>query len=246
MTSPAAFDARAEARRLMRTARYATLATIDRTTGGPYPSLVTAATDVDGAPIVLISRLALHTLNLEQNPVSGILFAEVGAGDPLVHPRVSVTTRADRSDDPRVRRRFLARHPDATMYAGFADFAFWRLVPEGGHLVAGFGRIVDIAKEHLLTDLTGAEGLVAAEEEALAHVNADHPDTVSLYATRLLGLPAGAWRMCGIDPEGCDLADGDRYARLAFPGRVDGPASLRKAFQQLADTARAAAATEKQ
>lgn len=239
MTAEPAFDARAEARRLVRSARYATLATVDRKTGGPYPSLVTAATDMDGAPIVLISRLALHTLNLEQNPVSGILFAEVGSGDPLVHPRVSIATRARISDDPRVRRRFLARHPDAAMYAGFADFAFWRLEPEGGHLVAGFGRIVDIPKEHLLTDLTGAEALSAAEEEALAHVNEDHADTVALYATQLLGLPPGDWRMCGLDPEGCDLADGDRFARLPFPHRVDGPAALRRAFQQLAEAARA-------
>lgn len=239
MTAEPAFDARAEARRLMRSARYATLATVDRKTGGPYPSLVTAATDMDGVPIVLISRLALHTLNLEQNPVSGILFAEVGAGDPLVHPRVSVSTRAQISDDPRVRRRFLARHPDAAMYAGFADFAFWRMVPEGGHLVAGFGRIVDIPREHLLTDLTGAEALSAAEEEALTHVNEDHADTVALYATRLLGLPPGDWRMCGLDPEGCDLADGDRFARLPFPERVDGPGALRRAFQHLAEAARA-------
>ncbi len=181
------FDARAEARRLIRSARFATLATLDRTTGGPYPSLISAATDIDGTPVVLISRLALHTLNVEVNPASGVLFAEVGAGDPLVHPRVSVTTRAEKTDDPRVRRRFLARHPGAAMYADFADFSFWRLVPRGGHLVAGFGRIVDIAAADLVLDMEGAEGLVDAEEEAVSHVNADHAEAVSSYATKLLG-----------------------------------------------------------
>ncbi len=239
MSAQPAFDARAEARRLMRSARFATLATVDRRTGGPYASLISAATDVDGTPIVLISRLALHTLNVEENPASSVLFAEVGAGDPLVHPRVSVTTRAQKTDDPRVRRRFLARHPGAAMYADFADFSFWRLVPEGAHLVAGFGRIVDIPPTDLLLDLDGATALAEAEDEALAHVNEDHADTVALYATRLLGLPAGAWRMTGLDPEGCDLADGDQFARLLFPARVDGPAALRRAFQAMADTARA-------
>jgi putative heme iron utilization protein len=239
MSAKPAFDARAEARKLMRSARFATLATLDRTTGGPYPSLISAATDIDGTPIVLISRLALHTLNVETNPTSGVLFAEVGAGDPLVHPRVSVTTRAGRTEDPRVRRRFLARHPGAAMYADFADFSFWRLVPQGAHLVASFGRIVDISATELLLDMEGAEGLVDAEEEAVAHVNSDHADAVSLYATKLLGLPVGEWRMTGIDPEGCDLADGDRFARLLFPFRVDGPAGLRKALRVLAETARA-------
>lgn len=239
MSATPAFDARAEARRLARSARFATLATLDRTTGGPYPSLISAATDIDGTPVVLISRLALHTLNIEANPATGILFAEVGAGDPLVHPRVSVTTRAERSDDPRVRRRFLARHPGAAMYADFADFSFWRLVPQGAHLVAGFGRIVDIAASDLVLDMEGADGLVEAEAEALDHVNRDHADAVSLYATTLLGLAAGDWRMSGIDPEGCDLANGDRFARLLFPFRVDGPVALRKALRVLAETARA-------
>ncbi len=188
--SQTAFDARAEARRLMRTARFATLATLDRRSSGPYASLVATATDVDGAPLVLISRLALHTQNLEADPASSVLFAEVGGGDPMVHPRVSVTTRAERCDDQRVRRRFLSRHTDAALYADFADFSFWRLVPTGAHLVAGFGRIVDLSPADLLLDLAGVESLVAAEEEAVAHVNEDHPDTVSLYAAGLLGLPA--------------------------------------------------------
>ena len=38
-------------------------------------------------------------------------------------------------------RRFLARHPDAGMYAGFKDFAFYRVAVERAHLVAGFGKI---------------------------------------------------------------------------------------------------------
>lgn len=239
MSATPAFDARAEARRLMRSARFATLATVDRKTGGPYPSLISAATDIDGTPIVLISRLALHTLNLEASPASGVLFAEVGAGDPLVHPRVSVTALAERTDDARVRRRFLSRHPGAAMYADFTDFSFWRLAPQAAHLVAGFGRIVDIAASDLLLDMKGAEGLVDAEEEALDHVNKDHADAVSLYATALLGCPSGDWRMTGIDPEGCDLAAGDIFARLLFPFRVDGPAGLRKALQSMAEAARA-------
>lgn len=236
------FDARAEARRLMRSARHATLATLDAAGRTPYPSLASVATDIDGAPLILISTLAVHTTNLAADPAAGLLFAEIGEGDPLVHPRVSVAGRFARTDDDRARRRFLARHPEAEMYASFADFSFWRMEVEGAHLVAGFGRIVDLTPAGLVLDLAGADGIVAAEEEAVAHVNADHPDSVALYATALLGLPGGEWRLTGLDPEGCDLALGDATARLLFPSRVATPGDLRKAFQDLSARARDAAA----
>lgn len=232
------FDAPAEARRLIRLSRYASLATLDAKSGAPYASLISTATDSDGAPLILISTLALHTRNIEVDPLVSVLFASVGAGDPMVHPRVSLAARAEKTPDDRVRRRFLARHQEAAFYSSFKDFAFYRLVPVGAHLVAGFGRIVDLTAEQLVTDLSGAAGLLEVEEEAVQHVNADHPSTVSLYATKLLGLEPGEWRMTGVDPAGCDLALGDRTARLDFPDRVTSAADLRKMFQRLAESAR--------
>ncbi|MCP8940554.1 DUF2470 domain-containing protein [Alsobacter sp. SYSU M60028] len=234
----APFDAAAEARRLMRVARHATLATLDRRTGGPYASLVSCATDVDGTPLLLVSRLAVHTRNLEVDPLVSILFAEIGAGDPLVHPRVSVSARADQDADPRSRRRFLARHPEAAMYAGFSDFSIYRLAPQSAHLVAGFGRIVDLQPADLLVSMEGAWKLAELEEEALAHVNADHVETMNLYATRLLRRAPGPWRMTGLDPEGFDLSAGDETARLVFPSRVRNASELREALQVLAERAR--------
>ena len=233
------FDAAAEARRLARGARFASLATLDRRTGAPYASLVSTATDIDGAPIILISRLAVHTRNIEVDPMVSILFSEIGAGDPLLHPRVSVSATAQKVESEGPKRRFLTRNPAAEMYAGFQDFAFYRLQPLHAHLVAGFGRIVDLAVSDLLLDVSKAPGLVEAEAEAVAHVNEDHKETLSLYATQLLGRAAGPWRMTGLDPEGFDLASGDETARVIFPNTVNTPGDLRKAFQVLAEQARA-------
>ena len=94
------------------------------------------------------------------------------------------------------------------MFAGFGDFSFYQINLSGAHLVAGFGRIVDLAPADLLTDLTGADALLVAEPEVIEHMNADHADTCRLYATRLLGAPDGAWRCVGCDPEGLDLQSG--------------------------------------
>src|SRR6185312_10596558 len=124
---PADFDPRALATSLLRATRAGTLGTLDRNTGHPFASLVNVATDVDGSPVILTSRLSTHTANLEADGRASLLLAETGKGDPLAHPRLTVLgafVRLDREsqDDARVRRRFLARHPTAELYAGFGDF----------------------------------------------------------------------------------------------------------------------------
>jgi putative heme iron utilization protein len=140
-----------------------------------------------------------------------------------------------------VRRRFIARHPEAAGYAGFTDFSFRRFTVESGHLVAGFGRIVDLAPADILTDCRDADELAEVEESAVEHMNRDHGEALALYATRLLHLPAGDWRMTGIDPEGADLSDGEHGARLLFPERVTKAGRLRVVLADMARAARAAA-----
>ena len=242
---PADFEPLALAKTLLRSIRAGTLATLDRNTGYPFASLVNVATAVDGSPFVLVSRLATHTANLEVDGRASLLLATVGKGDPLAHPRLTVLglmARIDRNgaDGARLRRRFLARHPKAGLYADFADFAFWRMMVASAHLNGGFARAADLKAADVLTDLAGAEALIEAEEGAVAHMNADHAEAVRLYATRLLGEADGPWRMSGLDPDGLDLALGDRSARLAFPQRVTAPGPLRQALKQLAEQARAA------
>ncbi|MDB5601552.1 MAG: pyridoxamine 5-phosphate oxidase [Xanthobacteraceae bacterium] len=240
---PADFDPVKLAKSLLRSIRAGTLATLDRHTGHPFASLVNVATDLDGAPLILVSKLATHTANLEVDGRASLLFAATGKGDPLAHPRLTVLgklvpiPRGD--DDARVRRRFLARHPKAEMYAGFADFAFWRMDVASAHLNGGFARAADLKATDVLSDLGDAQELVEAEAGAVEHMNADHAEAVRLYAVKLLGEADGAWRLTGLDPDGLDLALGDRTARLAFDERVIEAGQLRKVLVALAQQARA-------
>jgi putative heme iron utilization protein len=240
---PADFDPGALAKALLRSIRAGTLATLDRNTGHPFASLVNVATDVDGSPLILTSRLSTHTANLEADGRASVLFAETGKGDPLAHPRLTVLgafarVERDGADDARVRRRFLARHPKSELYAGFGDFAFWRLAVAAAHLNGGFARAADLKAEDVLTDLSGADELIAAEEGAVEHMNADHVEATRLYATKLLGEEDGAWRISGLDPDGADLVAGDRTARLPFKERVTSSGALRQVLVALAKQAR--------
>lgn len=231
------FDAAGLAKHLLRTIRSGALATIGPD-GVPFATLVTVATDPDGSPLLLTSRLSGHTANMEREPRVSILLAQTGKGDPLAHPRLTVIGRAERTGEPRVRARFLARHPKAELYADFADFSFWRVEIAGGHLNGGFARAASLSAADLRTDLLGAEALVEAEAGALAHMNEDHREALELYATGLAGAAPGAWRTTGLDPEGIDLMLGDRTARVVFPQRVNHPKELRLLLKNLADQAR--------
>lgn len=238
------FDPKTVAKTLLRATRAGSLATIDRNTGHPFASLVNVATDVNGAPLILVSRLSTHTANLEQDGRASVLLASTGKGDPLAHPRLTilgtfVQIERGSAEEPRLRRRFLARHPKSELYAGFADFSFWRLNAVSAHLNGGFARAADLKATDVLTDVAGAEGLIDAEDGAISHMNEDHAEAVQLYATQLLGAEDGRWRLTGLDPDGLDLALGDATLRLPFPQRVTDPQALRKTVVDLAAKARA-------
>ncbi|MDD1531542.1 pyridoxamine 5'-phosphate oxidase [Bradyrhizobium sp. WBOS7] len=234
------FDPAKLAKSLLRRSRQGALATLMVGSGDPYCSLINLASHPDGSPILLISSLAVHTRNILADSRVSLMLDERAEGDPLEGARIMLSGRAEQAGAERdlLQRRYLNAHPSAENFVSFKDFSFFRIRPTGTHLVAGFGRIVDLQPERFLTDLTGAEDLLAAEEGAVAHMNADHRETMGLYATKLLGAGAGDWRCTGCDPEGLDMQDGQIALRLDFPERVTDGTSLRKMLVRLAGEAR--------
>jgi putative heme iron utilization protein len=147
-------DATDCARALMAQATTAALGTLSPD-GYPVTTLVAVAPNAAGAPLLLLSRLALHTKNLAADPRASLLLRDEGAADPggapLARPRVTLVGRILASAEASDRACFLARHPQARAYAGFTDFGFYAMAIQRAHLVAGFGRIVELAG----TDLAG-------------------------------------------------------------------------------------------
>lgn len=242
---PVPFSSAADlVRSLLRRSRQGALASLTAE-GAPYCSLVASATAADGAPLLLISRLAIHTKNILADARVSLMLDERGPGDPLEGARIMLAGSAEpvaAEEIAAARRRYLAAHPDAQVFVDFPDFSFFRVAVRGAHLVAGFGRIVDLEPKQFLTETGDAAALLAAEPEIVAHMNTDHREAMNLYATRLLGAKADDWRCTGCDPDGLDLAAGRRSLRLPFPQRVNEPAALRRTLRDLAAQARSASA----
>jgi heme iron utilization protein len=242
MQPTADFNASKLARSLLRRSRQGALATLMADSGDPYCSLVNVASHADGSPILLISRLALHTKNvLADNRVS-LMLDERADGDPLEGARIMLAGRADEATgEPAeiLRRRYLNAHPSAEAFVGFKDFSFFRIAPIGLHLVAGFGRIIDLKPTQFLTEIGDAGELLEAEQGAVEHMNEDHREAMNLYATRLLGAESADWGCTGCDPDGMDMQAGAMTLRLDFPERVTSGTELRKMLVRLAGEARA-------
>jgi putative heme iron utilization protein len=236
------FDPSKLARSLLRRSRQGALATLMAGSGDPYCSLVNVASHPDASPILLISRLALHTRNILADNRVSLMLDERGAGDPLEGARIMLAGRAEEAAGKQaeiLHRRYLNAHPSAEAFVEFKDFSFFRIVPSAAHLVAGFGRIIDLEPAQFLTELSGAEELLEAEQGAVEHMNEDHREAMNLYATRLLGGTGADWNCIGCDPEGMDMQAGATTLRLDFPERVTNGGELRKMLVRLANEARA-------
>jgi len=210
-------------RKLLRARNRAALATSMSTDGQlrPYVSLVTTATDIDGSPLLLLSKLADHTRNLDRDHTLSLLFEDTEIyANPQQGPRVTVMGTARRCEDAatidHLRRRFLARHPTAARYAGFSDFGFFKVAMERFHWVGGFGRAVWLNQD-LACETEVVADFTATESDLIGRINQDHQEDLALLARSLLGKRGKHWQTVAVDPDGIDAKCAQRVYRLAFP-----------------------------
>ncbi|MEM9342302.1 MAG: pyridoxamine 5'-phosphate oxidase family protein [Pseudomonadota bacterium] len=148
-------EARALARRLIDTARYGAIGVLDPDTGAPAVTRIAIATDEAGAPVTLISDLSHHTKALRAHAVCSLLVGEPeNRGDPLTHPRLSITATASfikrgSDDHAALRERYLSLNPKAKLYIDFTDFSFVRFKATSAALNGGFGKAFVLTAEDL-------------------------------------------------------------------------------------------------
>ncbi|HEX7388477.1 MAG TPA: pyridoxamine 5-phosphate oxidase [Acidiphilium sp.] len=206
-------DIHREARLLLRAARSGSLAVI--LDGAPIIALVTPAIGFDGTPLLLLSRLAAHTRALDSNRRCALMVAgETPDPNPQTYPRLSLTCLAAHSNAEADRAHYLAIHPYAASYAGFADFGIFRLNILAARFVGGFARAADLDPAKL-APAAGALHDRAANEAAIASVNETGGPILDAIAHRRGGNGEG-WRAVTLDRDGFDLARGETVLRIEF------------------------------
>jgi putative heme iron utilization protein len=237
-------------RTLLSLASVATLSTVSRKHPGfPFGSLMPFALDGAGRPLFLISNMAMHTQNLKADPRCSLFVTQAAAdGDPLGAARATLVGNAipvPETDLPSARELYLARHENSRYWVDFADFGFFRLQPIDLYYVGGFGVMgwVDEADYQQ----AAPDPLAAAAPGILAHMNADHVDSMILLARTHAQLGAGneikEAAMTSIDRLGFTLrlktADGMKGARINFLHEITTPQDTRKMLVEMVQQARA-------
>ena len=228
------------ARTLVARGRTGMLATLSRRRPGhPFASVMPYALDASGRPLMLISALAMHTRNLEDDPRASLLVVEAsGAEDPLAVGRVTLmgeVRRVPPGEVPLVRAAYLARHANASSWVDFEDFAFWRLEVLDVYWVGGFGAMDWLA----VCDYAAArpDPLGDAAADILAHMNQDHADALLAFARTFGREEPEEARMVSVDRLGFQLRlrSGTRRSscRIPFPREVTSAAACREVLIEM-------------
>jgi heme iron utilization protein len=133
-----------KARELTGSQQMGVLSTVSRRLAGfPFGSVVGYALDAEARPLFLISGLAVHFRNLEGDPRASLtIFEDEAQTDPMNAARVTLMGEIHRVPDAEVadaRAAYVARHPDSEQWAGFGDFAFFRMELRDIYFIGGFG-----------------------------------------------------------------------------------------------------------
>lgn len=228
----------AQARRYLRAQRYGTLSTLSQKLGGyPFGSLAPYVLDHAARPVILISRLAEHTRNIDADPRVSLLVHEP-AGDPQAAARITLIGDAVPLDDPAaIRLRYVRFFPEAERLLALGDFSFYAITPRTIRFIGGFGDIRWMSAEQYAPP---ASQLAAQEEAIVAHMNRDHAHTLRDYCRFYHQRNADCAVMIGIDCDGFDVRADGAVLRFEFDDAVTDALLAREALAAMAKKTRAA------
>lgn len=203
--------------------------------GFPFGSVVPYCLDQAGRPLILISRIAQHTHNLQLDAKCSLLIGERGAADIQAAGRLTLLAEARQLEDvdaiATAAERYYRYFPGSQDYHTVHDFDFWVLEPVQWRFIGGFGDIhwLGAGSVPLANPFVGE-----VERGMVGHMNSDHADAVTHYV-ELAGLPDDATpELAGIDTEGFHLRIGQALHWLPFSAQCSDPGEVRQALVQLA------------
>ncbi len=212
--------------------------------GFPFGSLMPYALDIHGRPIFLISNMAMHTHNLRADPRCSLFLTQPSTdGEPLGAARATLVGEAlpvPESDAPAARDSYLARHQNSRNWVSFSDFHFFRLNPIDVYYVGGFGVMGWVTAEDYMH--AHPDPLMDSAAGILAHMNADHVESMILLAHTHTHIDATQAAMTSVDRLGFTLrlttAEGMKGARINYPEPARSAAEVRQQLVTMVRTAK--------
>jgi putative heme iron utilization protein len=227
-----------EARRYLRHHLHGVLSTISKKLDGyPFGSVVPCVTDHAARPVILVSRLAEHTKNIEADPRVSLLVRDAAA-DAQESARLTIIGNARLVTDERAapQARYLRYFPAAERLLALGDFSFFHIEAVTLRYIGGFGAI------HWVSANSGAPPanvLAACEADIVAHMNADHAGALREYCRHFKQRRPAVVSMIGIDCDGFDLRADDEMMRFDFSQPITNAPTARAALKAMVAEARA-------
>ena len=215
MTTPEAIWKRA--RRLLRAERIGLLSTLSHKLGGyPFGSAVSYMTDHEARPLFLISQLAEHTRNIEQDARASFLVHEQSA-DVQTAERLTLVGQAVHVETTQqLKARYLRYFPSAKQYFSL-DFSFYRIEPVTLRYIGGFGVARWISATEILPP---PNSLAQQEEDLLVRLNLNQAGDLQFFCRTYYGTSASDATLVGIDCDGFDIVGDGQLLRFDFPETV--------------------------
>lgn len=227
-----------EVRSYLRRRHHGVLSTISQKLGGyPFGSVVPFVLDHGARPVILISRLAEHTRNVEADPRVSLLASD-GGGNAQAGARVTLVGEAARLEDQQApRARYLRYFPDAERLLALGDFAFYAIAPKTVRYIGGFGDIRWISSDAYAPP---ANDFAAQEDALIARMNVEHAHDLRDLCRHYHGRAASQARLVGIDCDGFDVRADGELVRIDFERPASDAAEAREALLAMANRVRAA------
>jgi len=225
------------ARLYLRRRHHGTLSTLSRKFAGyPFGSVVPYVLDHAARPVILISRLAEHTKNIDADARVSLLVSDP-SDDVQAGARLTMIGDAVRDCGEIGLARHLNYSPGSERLIALGDFAFYVISPRALRFIGGFGDIHWISAE----SYTPPPNALAAEEHAIiTQMNAEHAHTLRDCCRFYHQRHADTAVMIGIDCDGFDVRADGAILRFEFDDAVTDAPRARKALIGMAEKARAA------
>ena len=187
-------------------------------TGFPFGSLVTYCVNYNGRPIIYISSIAEHTINLNKNKKCSLTIVKTNNKDIQASERLTLLCKSKKIGKNRLKKtseKYFRIFPEALNYKNFHNFEIYELEIVKIRYIGGFGKIFWFNKNIFITKNAFDEEI---EKSIIKHMNEDHLSSMIKYLKEYKSINVEKTdnvNMCNIDQFGFDLNYNNKLFRFS-------------------------------